>query len=221
MLPLKKLFVFTQEDHLFEPEPEVPAEFHPDGTLKDIFKEFGVPHSSGKSGPQWLREFNVDHLTSFLQTHLNCSIAELHRAYMDLYSTQIDEVDPESYQGIGFALSNHHEKPNCNFVNIISALFALCNCSSEFSDHFIGHLRSSGGDSELLQAALEASKAGHIILATIFFVLSVRTVINFDTEFVGINGERAILKQYFTDGHPLLDRVSEVFLSRFEEVTII
>jgi hypothetical protein len=218
MLSLKQLFVLTEEDQLLEPDPETPAKFHPDGTRQDIFKEFGVPHSSGKSGPSWIREFSVDHLASFLQTHLTCSVAEVHRAYLDLYSTQIDAIDPETYRGIGFALSNHHDKPNCNFINIISAMFALCNCSSEFHEHLVGHLTMAGCDSEFLRTALEASKTGHIILATILFVLSVRNAIEFDVEYVGINGEKSVLDQYFTETHPLLDEVSEVLLSRFGEV---
>jgi hypothetical protein len=114
-----------------------PAEFHPDGTRKDIFNEFGVPQSSGKYSPSWIREFNVDHLALFLQTHLTCSVGEIHHAYLALYSTQIDEIDPETYQGLGFVLSKSSRQTKGNFLDTIRAIFALCNCSSEFREDLI------------------------------------------------------------------------------------
>jgi hypothetical protein len=45
--------------------------------------------------------------------------------------------------------------------------------------------------------------------------------VDFQVEFVGLNREKVTLDRYFTESHPLLEEVSEVLMSRFDEVTIL
>jgi hypothetical protein len=163
----------------------------------------------------------MDHLATFLRAHLSSTVTEICQAYLDQYSSHIEAMDRTDYRGLGFALSNHHEKANCNFVNTISAMFALCNCSSDFRVDLVNHLTKAEADVEFLNGALEAARTGHVILATILFVSSVRKFVNFDIEFVGINREKAAIERNFTESHPLLDEVSTALISRFDEVAII
>jgi hypothetical protein len=152
---------------------------------------------------------------------MGSTIGEIKRAYLDRYSAGIEAVDPQSYRGIGFAFSNHYTKCNCDFINTISAAFALCNCSAEFSANFGGDLTRDGADSDFFRAALEESRAGHVILATFLFLLSVRSAVDFQVEFVGLNRKKVTLDRYFTESHPSLEEVSEGLMSRFDEVTIL
>jgi hypothetical protein len=183
--------------------------------------EPAVPRSTGKSAPQFIKKFNVDILSSFLQAHMTSSVVEVSQAYLEMYRADIDAVDPEAYHCIGFALSNLYEKRNCNFINTISALFALSNCQPAFAENIFQHLAFHGADATFLRASFEASKTGHIILATVLFLLSVRDTVVWQPEFIGVNSEAQILSAHFVETHPILDEISAILISRFDEIHII